>query len=136
MGELTLVLLAEKRKGSGSFWAAMIQALPSVEEYKEYYPTFVDKALLKSYSGLPFVSSILHRQDQLESRWLVLKEANFLPDLSWDELRWADAAVCSRLHGSDELGYVMIPFADLVNNAEPGNMLWQRHMEGGFFVFR
>lgn len=152
--DLRLMLVAEKRKGSASFWAPFIQSLPSPEDYEKYYPTFMDEVQLQHYIGLPPVRKIVDRQNRLKSllklsRQLVSERGlSELSDLSLDELRWADAvSISRRFHstdyesstGKEQHGMaVIVPFADLALHADSDQkaLSWKSHMENGAWLYR
>ena len=120
VGDLALALsiLAEKRRGGESSYAAYIGILPGAE-LKESLPAWWPETELDEWlGGSEVVHAARRMRDSAQSDALVLRSAELLSDD--DELFfWALSCVTSRAFEAGEHGNVMVPLLDLLDHARP-----------------
>eukprot|EP00931_Biecheleriopsis_adriatica_P047059 TRINITY_DN27098_c0_g1_i1.p1 TRINITY_DN27098_c0_g1~~TRINITY_DN27098_c0_g1_i1.p1 ORF type:complete len:375 (+),score=46.31 TRINITY_DN27098_c0_g1_i1:78-1202(+) len=142
---LILYLAMERRRiedGGSSFWEPYISTLPTKETFAGFHMNYASKELLQIFSAMPAASSMRYMVQHLEERWeqnceqwLELAEDAGVPNLIFEDFRWAVTVLQSRSFSVDWAeGPVLIPVLDLANSELTTNLEWPKSLSREGFV--
>ena len=129
---LALFLLAERSKGSASFWYPYISLLPV--NYTTV-PLFFDLEDIHRLYGSTSSDMIAVRLKSLEDDWDKIKESlksttstSPLSSCTFEDFTWARVVVISRIFGYEIKGRkteALVPLADMLNHSESPGTCWK-----------
>lgn len=134
-----LNLVYEKHRGQDSKWYDVIKELPTLEDFRQYYPYALPDDLSREFQFIPIVDA--HRFWRESNNALRMNASFFTPQCfsklpSKDEFLWAECVISTRQFGFGRTGTGLVPLIDYVNAAlevgsEPNSVY---HNQDGSFV--
>eukprot|EP00746_Dinoflagellata_sp_MGD_P005620 gnl/MRDRNA2_/MRDRNA2_110896_c0_seq1.p1 gnl/MRDRNA2_/MRDRNA2_110896_c0~~gnl/MRDRNA2_/MRDRNA2_110896_c0_seq1.p1 ORF type:complete len:638 (+),score=122.92 gnl/MRDRNA2_/MRDRNA2_110896_c0_seq1:92-2005(+) len=134
-----LNLVYEKHIGKDSQWYDMIKNLPTLEEFRQYYPYALPDDFSKEFDFMPIVNG--HRFWRESNNRLWRNASLFSPQCfpkvpSRDEFLWAECVISTRQFGFGRTGTGLVPLIDYANAAlelgSEANSLY--HNQAGSFI--
>jgi len=113
-----------------SFWQPLIESYPTPEDYARFYPKYASDELLATFSAIPMISMVKEEKNELQHVWnkrksefVELAQQAGADGLSFDDFKWADTALKTRVYKTDE-GVMVIPISDMANTGPKCNWDW------------
>lgn len=129
---ISAALALEARKGNASRFASFLRGLPTLSDFRAFYPRFMEEALLTDFSALP-IAEITPRMQEHDlsirrcfERWQKVTDS-VVSEVGWEEMSTALARFRTRGYnvGDNQLA-MMVPGTDLLNTEKASrlNTVW------------